>query len=69
MTSHVYKRATDPGLPTGMICTQPNGRKHKILYLMEIALSNSTVDYDEGGAHLKTCQAFTFITLGFMWKL
>ena len=23
MTSHVYKRATEPGLPAGTICTQP----------------------------------------------
>ena len=24
VTSHVYKRATKPGLPAGTICTQPN---------------------------------------------
>ena len=41
VTSHVYKRATESGLPAGTICTQPNWRKHKILYFMEIALSNS----------------------------
>ena len=40
-TSHVYKKATKPGLPTNTICTRSNGRKHKILYFMEIALSNS----------------------------
>ena len=55
VTSHVYKRAT-----------QPNGRNHKILYFMEIALFNS---YQRliwwKGAHLKTCP----IILRFMWKL
>ena len=40
VTSHVYKRATKPGLSTGTICTQPNGRKHKTLYFMEHLLSN-----------------------------
>ena len=39
--THVYKRATEPGLPAGKVCTQPNGRQHKILYFMEITLSNS----------------------------
>ena len=41
VTSHVYKRATEPGLLANTICTKPNGRKHKILYFMDIALSNS----------------------------
>ena len=40
VTSHVYKRATEPLLPAGRICTQLNGRNKKILYFMEIALSN-----------------------------
>ena len=39
VTSHVYKRATKPGLPAGKICTQLNGRKYK--FSREIALSNS----------------------------
>ena len=30
----------EPGLPAGSVCTQPNGRKHKILYFMEIAMSD-----------------------------
>ena len=41
VTSHVYERATEPGLPAGMICTPHNQRKHQILNFMEIALSNS----------------------------
>ena len=70
VTTHVYKRATEPGLLAGMICTQLNGRKHKILKFMEIALSNSyQLLIWLKGAHLKTCPAFTFITLVFMWKL
>ena len=69
VTSHVYK---EPQAWTScrQICTQPNGRNHKILYFMEIALSNSyQLLIWWKGAHLKTCPAFTFITLGFMWKL
>ena len=33
--------ATEPGRSTGMICTQPYGRKDNILNFMEITLSNS----------------------------
>ena len=54
----------------GTICTQPIGRKHKILYFMEIALGNFyKLLIWWKGAHLKTCPAFTLIILGFMWKL
>ena len=37
------KKATEPGLSEGTICTQPNGRKHETFskYFIEIALSNS----------------------------
>ena len=70
VTSNVYKKAKEPGLPTGAICTQLNGRKHNIFDFMEIAMSSS---YQFliwwKGAHLKTCPAFTFITLEFKWKL
>ena len=63
VTSHVYKRATEPGHPASRICTQPNGRNYKILYFMEIALSNSyQLLIWWKGAHLKTCLAFTFIS-------
>ena len=37
-----------------------HGRKQEILYFLEIALTNSY--------QLLICQAFTFTTLGFMWK-
>ena len=33
MTSHVYKGATESGLPAGTICTLPRGIKHKKLIL------------------------------------
>ena len=36
---------------------------------MEIALSNSYQRFMIKGAHLKTCPAFTFITLGFFVEI
>ena len=68
LTSQVYKRAIKPGLPAGTICTQPNGRKHKILYFMEIALSIylTTFDMMKGGTS-QNLSSFYFH--GFMWKL
>ena len=48
-------RAIEPGLPVGLICTQPNGRTRQILYFMSVALSDVY--------QLKTCLGVFFITL------
>ena len=62
VTSHVYERATEPGLPACTICTKPNGSKHQILYFMEIGpLILINFWYDERG-HISK---LSFIVLGF----
>ena len=68
VTTHIYKRATEPGFPASMICTQPNGRKHKLLHFMEITL------YDfyhfliwRKEANLKTTPTVNFVILEVLW--
>ena len=66
VTSHVYKWATPPGLPVGMICTQLNGRTNLIFYGDCTGPIFSKLLIWWKGALLKTCPAVTSITNSWM---
>ncbi len=52
---HKFTNQTlEPGLPAGTFRTQPNGRKHKILHFIEVAMSDFYQLFDNKKPHLKT---------------
>ena len=67
---HVYKRATESGLPAGMICTQPNGRKHKNLIFYGDCTVQFLLTFDtmKGGTS-QNLTSFYFHNSWFYWEI